>query len=75
MKYIGIEFYGLKSNTASEVGNYSKKAVIPKECNIWSYEEFKALISVVDKTLTRKKENNKDVVNSSRPQSLIIKLK
>lgn len=99
----GIKFYGLKSNIASEVGNFSKRDEIPKEYNIWSYEEFKKFISVVDndmynllfktlyftglrqgealaltwkdlqdnylivnKTLTRKKENGKNVVNSPK---------
>ena len=99
----GIKFYELKSNIASEVGNFSKRDEIPKEYNIWSYEEFKKFISVVDndmynllfktlyftglrqgealaltwkdlqdnylivnKTLTRKKENGKNVVNSPK---------
>ena len=43
-----IKFYGLKINIASEVGNFSKRNEIPKEYTVWTNEEFKKLIDVVD---------------------------
>lgn len=45
-----ISFYGLESNIASKVGNFSKKAYIPK-VDFWTYEEFKQFINVVDDNL------------------------
>jgi len=43
-----IKFYGLETNIASKVGNFSKRNEIPKQPDVWSYEEFKKFIDVVD---------------------------
>lgn len=42
-----INFYDLKINIASKVGNFSKKNYMPK-VNFWTLEEFKQFISYVD---------------------------
>lgn len=107
-----VKFYGLKVNIASQVGNFSKRDEIPKEYNIWSYEEFKQFISVVDndmyklffevlyltgirqgeclaltwndlcdnyllinKTLTRKKVDGKNMINSPKTKMSYRKVK
>ncbi len=107
-----VKFYGLKVNVASQVGNFSKRDEIPKEYNIWSYEEFKKFISVIDndmyklffevlyligirqgeclaltwndlhdnyllinKTLTRRKVDGKNMINSPKTEMSYRKVK
>jgi integrase len=45
-----MSFYGLEKNIASKVGNFSKKAYLPK-VDFWTYEEFVQFVSVVDDNL------------------------
>ena len=45
-----MSFYGLENNIASKVGNFSKKAYLPK-VDFWTYEEFMKFINVVDDNL------------------------
>ena len=42
-----INFYGLKQNIASKVGNFSKKDYIPK-VDFWTLDEFNQFISCID---------------------------
>lgn len=107
-----IKFYGLETNIASKVGNFSKRNEIPKQPDVWSYEEFKKFIDVVDnemyklffetlyytgirkgeslaltwndlrddyllinKTLTRKKVDGKNMINSPKTEMSYRKVK
>ena len=107
-----VKFYGLKSNIATHVGNFSKRDEIPKEYTDWSYEEFQRFISVIDdelyklffeilyltgiregeclalswndikgnyinvnKTLTRKKVDGKNMINSPKTTMSYRKVK
>lgn len=42
-----INFYDLKENVASKIGNFSKREYFPK-VNFWTYEEFNTFINKVD---------------------------
>lgn len=43
-----IKFYDLKSNVASQVGNFSNGNIKPSRIDFWTYDEFKCFISKVD---------------------------
>ena len=46
-----IKFYGLESNIASQVGNFSRKYDIEKNVDFWTLDEFNKFISVVDEKI------------------------
>ena len=43
-----IKFYNYDNNIPSKVGNFNNCFDIPKEINIWSYDEFKKFIETVE---------------------------
>ena len=43
-----IKFYGLKTNIASQIGNFSKRNIKPSRIDFWTYEEYQKFISNVD---------------------------
>lgn len=43
-----VKFYGLKSNIASSIGNFSKRNIKPSRIDFWTYEEYTKFITNVD---------------------------
>ena len=46
-----MKFYNLTENVASKVGNFKKSKFIQKKFNVWTVNEFKKFISVVDENV------------------------
>lgn len=51
-------FYNYDNNVPSKVGNFNNCYDIPKEINVWDYEEFKLFIKAIDKN----KINDNDII-------------
>lgn len=43
-----IKFFGLKSNIAQQIGNFSKRNIKPSQIDFWTYEEYQKFINIVD---------------------------
>lgn len=43
-----VKFHGLKTNIASQIGNFSKGNIKPSRIDFWTYEEYQKFISNVD---------------------------